>query len=566
AWWKGTSLPQRDAGFKVSTIWGSGPNGAEPVATTDITGELIPLLERADIVVGHNILQFDLPALHRLYGLDVEALVVADKVRDTLVMARLAAGGDKRLKYNLDAVASRCGVDGKLLSDGEAALKTLSKQYGGFDRIPTDNADYVAYALQDVRANVAVYDKLLLTFGEVVSDDYLRREHQKMHALAVVEAQGIRVDTAKVDAFLSEEEQTKSAIRRWLVDTVGIPDEGKSPWASAAGKQAIADYLDRFTVAAPRTVNGAISISAKALKELAEQHADIPEVVELASKIETLLQASTPASTIKKYLRGDRVFPSIRSSQTTGRLSTTKPGMTVFGSRDERLIRQREMILPDGADEVFVSVDLSQIDARCMAAGSSDARYAELFALGRDAHTEMAIRVFGDASRRPEAKALGHAANYGMGPESFADHAGISVVEARSQLDCLHSEFPELETFKEHLRKSAKTRGWVSTGFGRRVAVARDRAYTKAPAAYGQGTARDVFLEGVLNLPKEVLEMVRIFVHDEIVLSVPRERAGEIKQCVLEAFESVQLPAADGISIPVLADAAGPGENWSECK
>ncbi|MER0071713.1 hypothetical protein ABRP93_11570, partial [Corynebacterium sp. KPL2850] len=22
AWWKGTSLPQRDAGFKVSTIWG----------------------------------------------------------------------------------------------------------------------------------------------------------------------------------------------------------------------------------------------------------------------------------------------------------------------------------------------------------------------------------------------------------------------------------------------------------------------------------------------------------------------------------------------------------------
>ena len=60
--------------------------------------------------------------------------------------------------------------------------------------------------------------------------------------------------------------------------------------------------------------------------------------------------------------------------------------------------------------------------------------------------------------------------------------------------------------------------------------------------------------------------MVRIFVHDEIVLSVPRERAEEIKQCVLEAFESVQLPAADGMSIPVLADAAGPGENWSECK
>ncbi|MER0069503.1 hypothetical protein ABRP69_11650, partial [Corynebacterium sp. KPL3806] len=32
AWWKGTSLPQRDAGFKVSTIWGSGPRENDPMA------------------------------------------------------------------------------------------------------------------------------------------------------------------------------------------------------------------------------------------------------------------------------------------------------------------------------------------------------------------------------------------------------------------------------------------------------------------------------------------------------------------------------------------------------
>ena len=541
-------------------------NGAEPLATTDIAGELLPLIERAGVVVGHNIVQFDLPALQRLYGLDVETLVKSNRLRDTLVMARLAAGGAKNVKYSLDAVASRYGVDGKLLKDGKTVLEAQAEQFGGFDKIPTDNPDYVEYALQDVRANTAVYSKLLPETIDAVGEEYLQREHEKVHALSVVEAKGIRVDADKVEAFLAEEEQTKSSIRQWLVDTVGIPDEGKSPWSSVAGKQAIADYFGRFGAEVPRTKKGGISISAKALQGLAEQHAGTPEVVELATRMQTLLQSSTPASTIKKYLHGDRVYPSIKSSQTTGRLSTTDPGMTIFGSRDKRLIRQREMILSDGADEVLISVDLSQIDARCMAAGSGDKRYSELFALGRDAHTEMAIRVFGDASRRPEAKALGHAANYGMGPRAFADHAGISVVEARSQLDRLHREFPELESFKEHLRKSAETRGWVSTGFGRRVAVARDRAYTQAPAAYGQGTARDVFLEGVLNLPKEVLEMVRIFVHDEIVLSVPADEAEDIKQCVLEAFESVQLPSADGVDIPVLADAAGPGSNWSECK
>lgn len=540
-------------------------NGAEPVATTDIAGELIPLLERANTVVGHNVLQYDLPALERLYGLDVKALVEADKVRDTLVMARLAAGGDKNRKYNLDAVAARYGVDGKLLADGETALKALAKQYGGFDKIPVDNREYVEYALQDVRTNVSVYEKLLLAITSAVSKDYLRREHEKMHALAVVEAAGIRVDTAKVDQFLSEEGQTKGEVRAWLVDKVGIPDEGKSPWASVAGKQAIAAYLNSFGVAAPRTEKGAISTSAKALKTLAEKHVDVPEVVELAAKMETLLQASTPAATIKKYLRGDRVYPSIKSSQATGRLSTTKPGMTVFGSRGERLIRQREMILPDNTDEVLISVDLSQIDARCMAAGSGDAAYAKLFAPGRDAHTEMALRVFGDAARRSDAKALAHAANYGMGARSFAAHAGISEVDADEQLYRLHYEFPVLESFKDHLRKHAETFGWVATGFGRRVTVDREKAYTQAPAAYGQGTARDAFLEGVLNLPTDLLKMLRIFVHDEIVLSVPRDRAEEIKQTVMNAFQAVKLPNK-GVEVPVLSDSAGPAESWAGCK
>jgi len=178
----------------------------------------------------------------------------------------------------------------------------------------------------------------------------------------------------------------------------------------------------------------------------------------------------------------------------------------------------------------------------------------------------MAIRVFGDASRRSDAKALGHAANYGMGPKSFASHAGISEVEAKEQLDRLHFEFPQLEAFKDHLRKHAEALGWIATGFGRRVTVGRDTAYTQAPAAYGQGTARDVFLEGVLNLPQEVLEMVRIFVHDEIVLSVPRDRAEDIKRTVMDAFKAVVLPCKGGVEVPVLSDSAGPAASWAGCK
>lgn len=510
-------------------------------------------------------MQFDLPALRHFYDLDDEALIQAGKVHDTLVLSRLAAEGAD-LEHGLDAVAERCGVDGKLLKDGKSALKALKKQYGGFDKIPVDNPEYVAYALQDVRANVAVYNKMLPAALEAVSSEYLQREYEKMHALSIVESRGIRVDLAKVEQFLAEEAVVKTEIRAWLVANVGIPDKGKAPWTTKEGKQAFAEYLDQFGAALPLTDKGEISTSSEAFNGLAEQHADVPEIVELAKKMDKLLKSSTPASTIKKYSHGDKVYPSIQAGQVTGRLSTTKPGMTVFGSRNERLLRQREMILPDNADEALISVDLSQIDARCMAAGSGDAAYAALFAPGRDAHTEMAIRVFDDAARRADAKALGHATNYGMGAEGFADYAGISEVEAKKQIDRLHFEFPVLEHFKNHLRKHAEALGWVATGFGRRVAVDRAEAYTQAPAAYGQGTARDVFLEGVMNLPQEVLEMIRIFVHDEIVLSVPRDRAEEIKQTVMAAFNAVTLPGKDGVEVPVLSDSAGPAESWAGCK
>ena len=41
----------------------------------------------------------------------------------------------------------------------------------------------------------------------------------------------------------------------------------------------------------------------------------------------TLLTSKNPAQTVKKYLKSDRMYPSIAARETTGRLSTTKPGM-----------------------------------------------------------------------------------------------------------------------------------------------------------------------------------------------------------------------------------------------
>lgn len=534
--------------------------------TEDIAGELIPVLKSADLIVGHNVIQFDLAALERGFGLDVEGLLKEGKVVDTLVAARLAwpkkNPGDK---HDLSAVAARCGVDGKLVSEGESVLKKLKRKYGGYGLIPVDNEEYRYYTIQDVRATSDVWPVAWSKALEAVGEEYLRYELEVSRLLSRVEAQGVAVDEDEVQRQLDELTNQRRSVRTWLAETVGVADKGDAPWLADEGKAALDKYVRDCGARLPRTDKGNLSISKDAFASLAQQYPSNKALVELADKMKLLLETS-PAQQVHKANQDGRVYPSISAGQATGRLSTKGPALNVFGSRGKRLLEQRKMIVPDDSSQSLVSVDLSGIDARCMAAGSDDIEYAKLFAPGVDVHTETAKRLFGDASRRSDAKVVNHGINYGMGARRLAKNLGTSERQAAGYLTAFNRDFYKLAEFKRGLEREVVLNECVRNGFGRVVGVARTDAKTKAAAFYGQSTARDVFLKGVLSLPREVQDMIRIFVHDEIVLSVPTERAEEIKQLVLEAFESVELPSSDGVSVPVFADAAGPGDNWSQCK
>ncbi|MBI8988432.1 DNA polymerase [Corynebacterium meridianum] len=537
-------------------------NGAEPVVTDDIEA-LVEVLRGADRVVGQNVVQYDLPLLKRLYDLELDPGVA----HDTLILARIVdppvSGSGKTKSYALDAVAERLGHDGKLLDDGVSALKNLANQYGGFDAIPNDNETYRKYAAQDVKATAELYADLLPQALEAVGEDVIAEEHELAAVLALTEFAGVRVDVDAVEEFLAREAAVKADAYPWLVEHVGVPDEGKKPHTSRAGKAALSEYLEKAGITPPVNAKGNFCFDKDTRRQLVRQHPDNEALLALVKRLDAVSDAETPASTVKAALREDgRVYPSIRVAQATGRLSTRTPAMTVFGSRGD-LVEQRTMILPDEG-EVLLSADLSQIDQRCLAAGAGDENYAAMFQPGRDSHTELAIRVFDDECRRQDAKALGHAVNYGKGARKFAEDSGLSLEEAEKLLRGFKAEFTQLELLKEKLRNQAKKTGFISTAFGRRVAVNPERAYTAAPAAYGQGTARDVFVKGILALPKDVQQMIRIYVHDEVVLSVPKDRVDEVREAVLSAFCGVELPSVEGARIPVLAEAGDPGKNWAE--
>lgn len=542
---------------------------AGPVTISTDMRAVVSVIEAASLVVGHNILAFDLPALELYYDLDLTRLVLENRVVDTLLVARqddppLPGGADGK-RYRLDALCKRVLGQGKVVADGESILRRLAQEFGGYDRIPTDNDDYRRYLVQDVELVRELAKRLVV-------DEYLRREHQVMWRLNQLSRVGWRVDVALAHRLVAEQNQRIQAHKRYLHDVYGLPLEGKRPHASKAGKIALESAFRGCGVAPPRTPKGHLATSKSALEDLELQHPTNAELLTLCRTLRAFNGERSVAQTLLDNTGPDnRVHPNVAAVQAFGRFSVTNPGLTVFGKRDRSNMLERSLLLPDEGD-VLITVDLSQVDARAMAMHAQDAGYIAALEPGKDLHDEMAAAVFGDEGwdrsghhpRRGDAKAITHATSYGMGASGLAAYAGISVDDAQQQLAALDAQFPQLAAFKTSIREQAQGQVLVNA-FGRRMRIEPGREYTKAPAAMGQGTARDLMTQGVLRLPEWLLPCLRAIVHDEIVLSIPESRIDEAETAVMEALQFLYRLRPGATAVPVLAALSERGRDWADC-
>jgi len=527
----------------------------ETVLTTD-PAEIVAAVEMAGSIIGHNILGFDLLALAHHHGLDIHAL--ADRLVDTKLVAFLAdpppakmVAGQVEKHYSLDAVGER------LLGQQKAGdLKAMAKAHGGFDKIPVDDPDFREYLRGDVELTSRLAEALPLT-------DYARREHRVAVLAAQISLNGFRVDVELLDRRIAEGVTTRQCHLDRLVTDFGLPStrkDGKpslAPQNTQEGREAIkAAFAELGVEQMPRTNTGAWATGSTAMGKLRDLHPDNVAVVELANVVQGLNGVRTVYQTIHDNLVDDRVHPMIDMRQASGRWSITKPGLTVMGKRGGRHV-ERDVFLPEPG-HVIIAADLSQVDARAIAAHSQDPAYIELFAPGRDMHAEVAKTVWGDESRREDAKAIGHGWNYGMGLSGLMRAAKVDEDVAMEFDEAMCSQFPGLVAWRDEVRALAASGELIDNGFGRMMRPDPDRAWTQGPALIGQGCARDILMEGMLQLPVEVLPMLRAVVHDEVVLSVPEADAGDIERAVIEALSFEWAPPGASLLVPIVAGLAGP--------
>lgn len=528
-------------------LFGAARNSSS-VGITDDPQKLIDALYDADEIVGHNIMAFDLIALCHHYDLDWDEL--ASKARDTLILARLKdpprarETGGSIDQYDLGHVA-----DSLALGHKSDELKKLKREFKGYDQIPVDDPRYRQYLADDVELTRGVAAHYPMT-------EYGEREHKLATIAGRMTLNGFKVRRSLLAKRIREGAEQKQEALGILRDDFGLPlskmvlrgrgnnkyevkQDFASPLSTNEGREWLlgkyADYGIAQYPQSPKT--GKPSVSAEALTKWVEELPQSMMSYELGDMIALMNNVTTVRTvyqTVDDCLTdAGRVHPIVSMGQASGRWSVTNPGLTVFGKRDGRHV-EREIFVPEPG-HVLMACDLSQVDMRGIAGLCQDREYMKLFEPGRDAHTELAIMLFGSADYREKCKPIGHGSNYGLGKKRLiAEGHDPDLVER--YFDGMARRFPVLMAWRRRIRARGERGMLLDNGFGRKMRCDPDRAYTQAPALMGQGSARDIMGESLLRLPPDYDPFLRVMVHDEIVMSIPNYMVKEVKREVKKAF------------------------------
>ena len=142
----------------------------------------VRLLEKAELLIGHNIIGFDNRIIDRLYGTDLQS----KRIHDTFIMSQVLSYKRKH----------RHGLAGW----GEA----LGNSKISYDDWSQYSKEMLRYCIQDVKVNVDVYKTLLQEYQEIYErnpkiKEGLKVEHDTAVFNAIVRDRGWKLDTVKAE-------------------------------------------------------------------------------------------------------------------------------------------------------------------------------------------------------------------------------------------------------------------------------------------------------------------------------------------------------------------------------
>ena len=392
--------------------------------------------------------------------------------------------------------------------------------------------------------------------------------------LAHMEANGVLLDVEVLNGIEPQLEEEIAKLEREIYELAGAPFKIGSP------KQLAEVLFDRLGLPAKeKSASGNRSTREEVLLRLVTDHdAKIAGLIVDWRKAARL--KSTNIDGLRKYARPDTSRVHTVFSQTTaatGRLASSDPALQNIPVRQAtgRTVRSA-FVAPKGW--LLLSADYSQIELRILAHMSADEGLINIFASGRDPHTETAARIFGipgaevSRSQRSRAKAVNYGIPYGLSATNLARQLRCPRTEATALMKIYHQSLPGIRPFLKRQVQKARDNGYATTLWGRRrylpdlnsrngmVRAAAERIAINMPI---QGTQADMIKAASVavdeRLKHEGLRTRAVLqVHDELVFEVPEYETDRAQEIVFEAMTS-----ALKLNVPVEVE-IHLGNNWLE--
>jgi len=399
-----------------------------------------------------------------------------------------------------------------------------------------------------------------------------------MPVLRAMEKRGVKIDRAFLKRLSKDYTKELEKIAARIYKHAGGPFNINSPKQLG---DVLFDKLGLSPARQKKTPTGARSTRESELEKMKDLH---PIIADILAHRELSKLLSTYIDNLPMLLDKDsRVHTTfIQIGAATGRLATQNPGLQNIPIKTELGRRIRNAFVA-GAGYTMVAFDYSQIELRIAAWLSGDPGLTQIFKDGRDAHTEVASRVFHvkpeDISydQRRVAKVINFGILYGMGVTALQQALGTGRAEAQEFYNQYFEAFPRLAAYIDKVKAEAAKNAFTTTFFGRRryfdgihspipyVRAAAERMAINAPM---QGTQADIVKLAMIKIDKLFKEGSKgdahmlLQVHDELVFEIKDSKVGELAPKIKEIMEGI-VPEKDRKGIPFVAEGKA-GGNWGE--
>ena len=535
-------------------------------------------LQEADKLIGHNIIGFDIPVIHKLTGIDLSAKPLVD----TLVLSRLfnpVREGNHgleswgfRLKFPKiefddyghfsQEMVTYCERDVLL---NKRVYDALSKEKQGFSRDSINLEQNIAGILNKQREKGFLLDVrhacLLLATLKDKLDATVAEVHKEFkpeeHTLILYP---VKTGAGKLSKMAVDSEGVKYRLNSDEYDALNEQDEikriSRTEFNLGSRKQ-IGEYLKKFGWKPTKfTPTGQPIVDEGTLKRIK----DIPQATLIADYLMYQKRIAQIKSWIDNVDSIDRVHGFVNPNGTiTGRMTHREPNLAQVPNSNAPYGTECRACWTVPKDYNLVGIDASGLELRMLAHYMDDEDFTNEILHG-DIHTSN--QNLAGLESRNQAKTFIYAFIYGAGNEKLGTVVGGGKQDGQRLKQRFLTNLPSLRHLKDRVTR-ASAKGYIKGLDGRKIYI---RSAHSALNALLQGGGSIVMKKALELLNSYIIDndLDAHFVaniHDEWQIEVIKKDAKLVGELGIKAIQNAGL--AFNMKCPLDGE-YHIGDNWSE--